>query len=236
MHVLSATSCTAWIVGLAVATASSPAAASPFAIPPSLHAASEAPEPEPEPEPELAEAVAENQAGSDAYALGNYEQAVTHFERAYQLSHEPALLFNLGQAYTRWYDLSNALEHLEKARRLYENYVLNIGHADLDEAQEAQARVDAQRRIAEVDRLIAQHEQAFAPAPAPATTDEPAPEPVHKKAWFWVAVIGGVAVVVGGVTAGVLLANRDEPFEPELGTIGAGRRVGLSPGGWTLRF
>jgi hypothetical protein len=202
--------------------------ASPFAVPTidALAQPSEETE-ETEEDPEVAEAKAEYRAGSDAYALGNYEEAVTHFERAYELIHEPELLFNLGQSYTRWYDISNDLEHLKKARRLYENYVLNVDEIDLDEEQRAQARADAQRRIAEVDRRIAEHQ----PPTTGDKTDKPK-KPVHKKAWFWVTIVGGLAVV-GGVTAAVVLTTRDSGFEPELGTIG---RAPSGGSGLTLRF
>lgn len=203
--------------------------ASPFAVPTIDSAAQAAGGSEAEDEdPAVAEAKAEYRAGSDAYALGNYEVAVAHFERAYELTHQPELLFNLGQSYTRWYDISNDLEHLKKARRLYENYVLNVGGTDMDEEQQAQARADAQRRIAEVDRRIAQHEQG---APDPGPTDTPN-KPVHKKAWFWLTIVGGLAVV-GGVTAAVVLTTRKPGFEPELGTIG---RAPSQAGGLTLRF
>jgi tetratricopeptide (TPR) repeat protein len=180
-------------------------------------------------DPNIAEAKQEYRLGSDAYALGNYEVAVGHFERAYQLTQQPELLFNLGQSYTRWYDISNDLEHLKKARRLYENYVLNVGATDMDEEQQAQARADAQRRITEVDRRIAQHEDG-ASNPG-GEIDEPK-KPVHKKAWFWVAIVGGLAAV-GGVTAAVVLTTRKPGFEPELGTIG---RSPIEAGGLTLRF
>jgi tetratricopeptide (TPR) repeat protein len=181
-------------------------------------------------DPTVVEAKAEYRAGSDAYALGNYEEAVLHFERAYELSQEPALLFNLGQSYTRWYDISNDVEHLKKARRLYENYVLNVGSTHLDEQGQADARADAQRRISEVERLIAKHQNA-----ANGTIgddDEKTKKPVHKKAWFWVVVIGGAAVI-GGVAAAVVVTTKPKGFEPELGTIG---RSPLEGGGLTLRF
>lgn len=180
-------------------------------------------------DPVIAEARAEYKSGSDAYALGNYEVAVKHFERAYELSQEPALLFNLGQSYTRWYDISNDVEHLKKARRLYENYVLNVGSTSLDEQGQADARADAQARIAEVDRRIAKHEEAAAAQNR--GPDQPK-KPVHKKAWFWVVLIGGAAVV-GGAVAAVVITTRPDGFEPELGTLG-GR--GLTPGGLSLRF
>jgi hypothetical protein len=180
-------------------------------------------------DPTVVEAKAEYRAGSDAYALGNYEEAVLHFERAYELSQEPALLFNLGQSYTRWYDISNDVEHLKKARRLYENYVLNVGATGLDEQGQADARADAQRRISEVDRLIAKHQDA---ANGTVGVDDESDKPVHKKAWFWVAIIGGAAVI-GGVAAAVVVTTRPKGFEPELGTIG---RSPLEGGGLTLRF
>jgi tetratricopeptide (TPR) repeat protein len=216
------------------------AAASPFAVPTFDLALSEAgpaeaddDEADDEDDPVIIEARAEYKAGSDAYALGNYEEAVKHFERSYQLSQEPALLFNLGQSYTRWYDISGDIEHLKKARRLYENYVLNVGSTTLDEQGQADARADAQARIAEVDRRIAKHEeQSAAQGPGP---DKPN-KPVHKKAWFWVVLIGGAAVV-GGAVAAVVITTRPDGFEPELGTLGgAGGRAGLGNGGLSLRF
>lgn len=204
------------------------AGASPFAVDMSGGPAND--EEADDEDPVIAEARSEYKSGSDAYALGNYEVAVKHFERAYELSQEPALLFNLGQSYTRWYDISNDLEHLKKARRLYENYVLSVGATNLDEEQQAQARADAQRRIAEVDRRIAQHEDPSEPEPRTGGDDKPN-KPVHKKAWFWLTIVGGLAVV-GGVTAAVVLSTRKPSFEPELGTIG---RV-PEGGGLVFRF
>lgn len=184
-----------------------------------------------ESEVDIEGAKAEYRLASDAYALGNYEQAIGHFERAYQLSQEPALLFDLGQAYTRWYDLSNDVEHLKKARRMFENYVINLDVTEMTDEEKANARTDAQRRIAEVDRRIADHREAK-PKTDDTDTDDAAKKPVHKKAWFWVAILGGLAVVTAGVATGVVLGTRRDGFQPELGTIGRAP----SSGGFTLRF
>jgi hypothetical protein len=54
----------------------------------------------------------------------------------------------------------------------------------------------------------------------PGTTEPPPPRPWYATWWFWTAVGVGVAAVVGGVTAGVLLY---EPPEPEAGTMGYAR-------------
>lgn len=215
------------------------AAASPFALPAlsAVHGEGEddAPEGEEAPaeDPTVTEARAEYKAGSDAYALGNYEAAVGHFERAYELSGEPALLFNLGQAYTRWYDIDNDVEHLKKARRLYENYDLNLDATNLDDQSRAEARADAQHRIREVDRRIAAHEKNF---PTNQEEDTGEKKPLAKKAWFWIAVLGGAAVA-GGVATAVILTTRPAPLEPELGIIGnSSGGLGLGPGGLSLRF
>jgi hypothetical protein len=204
--------------------------ASPFGIP-VLDTQPEDDSDEEAEDPKVAEAKTEYRAGSDAYALGNYEEAVGHFERSYELSQQPELLFNLGQSYTRWYDISNNVDHLKKARRLYENYVLNVGATQLDEQGQADARADAQRRIAEVDRAIAKHEDAKIGG---TPEDDKPDKPVHKKAWFWVAIIGGAAVV-GGAVAAAVITTRPKGFEPELGTIGSMGSSGHS-GGLTLRF
>lgn len=204
------------VVVLSLALPPSLLHASPFGVPTIDTAPETGGEADPDEEdPKVVEAKAEYRAGSDAYALGNYEQAIQHFERAYELSGAVELLFNLGQSYTRWYDISNNLDHLKKARRLYENYVLNVDATGLDEQGLADARADAQRRIAEVDRLIGKHDQN---TNNPDDGDKPR-KPVHKKAWFWVTIIGGAAVV-GGVVAAVVITTKPDGFEPELGTIG----------------
>lgn len=173
------------------------------------------------------EAVAAYEAGSNAYALGNYAEAVTHFERAFELSHRSELLFNLGQAYSRWYEISGDLAHLKKGRKLLENYLSFLDeHPDQDDPE---ARRQTEERLAEVEQLIANQD-----GPPPETPQEDTKKPVHKKAWFWVVVVGGAAVVAGAVATAVVLSRRNQrdEFDPELGTLGRG----IGPGGLGFRF
>jgi tetratricopeptide (TPR) repeat protein len=66
--------------------------------------------------------VAFNQ-GQTAYDLANYDEALKHFTRAYELSKLPAILFNLGQAERRLYETGGALDHLRRSRELYRSYL-----------------------------------------------------------------------------------------------------------------
>src|SRR5262249_4228077 len=43
--------------------------------------------------------------GSEAYNLGKFDVAIERFEAAYNLSHATALLYNLGQAYSKRYEV-----------------------------------------------------------------------------------------------------------------------------------
>lgn len=163
--------------------------------------------------------------GEQAYALGNYEQAVRHFERSYQLSNFADLLYNLGMAYAQWYGLSNDITHLRKARRLFQNYSKRLTD---DPAMDQSQRQETEAHIAKIDEQIAAEEARQAAAkpvvvvkpeldPAPPPTPDQPRKPVYKRGWFW-GVLGGL-VVAGAVTAAIVL-TRKPGFEPELGTIG----------------
>lgn len=187
----------------------------------------------------------EYKAGTQAYALGNYEQAIVHFERSYALSNHPYLLYNLGLAYTQWYGLSNDAGNLRKARRLFQNYLKAL--AD-DPKMDQEQRDDAEAQIAKIDEQLAEiaarspaaappegpSEAAGAPPPRGGDVPPPSKQPVYKKGWFWGVIVVGALAVAGGVTAGVLASRRDERGPAELGNIGPTR--GEVPTGLGLRF
>lgn len=177
--------------------------------------------------------------GEQAYALGNYEQAVRHFEQSYQLSNFADLLYNLGLAHAQWHGLDGDVGHLRKAKRLFQNYIKRLAE---NPAMDQSQRAEAEAQVAKLDEQIADHEAKQVvvpppviepdPQPKPQTpVDEPPRKPVYKRGWFW-AVIGAV-VVAGAVTAAVVV-TRKPGFEPELGTIGP--NSGGVPGTMGLRF
>ncbi len=173
------------------------------------------------------------EAGEAAFNDARYGDALVHFNRAYDQSHRPALLFNIGLCHDRLRDDAEAIE-------AYERYLTLVPSAsnrrEVDGRLEALHR--AERRRVERGRVVrpAHVARAAANDPAPPTratatadvtatatvTHSPA---VYETWWFWTVV--GVVVVGGAVGIGVA-ASGDEPLPvSDLGgtifTLGSGR-------------
>src|SRR4051812_10381646 len=73
-------------------------------------------EPAPAPAPKVEDAKTLYNDGLSLYALGRYAEAAPLFERAFELKHVPALLFNAAQAH-------RFAGHPERALTLYESYL-----------------------------------------------------------------------------------------------------------------
>jgi len=171
--------------------------------------------------------------GSQAYALGHFAEAVSAFERSYSLADRPELLYNIGQSYAEWYEQSDDLSHLRKARTLFHNYVKFLEgegreQAEIDEAEAAVAEVEALLAEATAaqgpvegpveEPAPVEESTPVEPADKPGTSDQPDKRPLVRRGWFWGVLIGGALIIAGGVTAGVLL-TREPGIDPELGTI-----------------
>lgn len=176
------------------------------------------------------------EAGETAYADGRFEAALDYFQRAYELSDRPQLLYNVAQAADRLRRDDEALEAL----RTYRDRLPNAPN---------RAAVDSRIRTLE-ER---QHEAAAPPpqavpveppAPEPLAEPTPAPEPspldqdlqaaaasdaapasddggeggVLSKWWFWA---GAGAVVAAAVVVAVVAGSSDGPEERVGGTDGA---------------
>ncbi|MBX7077802.1 MAG: hypothetical protein K1X88_01365 [Nannocystaceae bacterium] len=108
---------------------------------------------EPSADEKRVEAAQEFLRGSKEYEKGAYPKAIEHFERAWDLSEEPLLLFNLGQAYWKWFAVDPDVEHLRRARQSFENYDKRMrGSKDYD-------LTEIQRFIERIDEQIAKAEE-----------------------------------------------------------------------------
>ena len=148
--------------------------------------------------------------GTAAYNLGAYEEAAGHYEEAYRLVQDPALLFNVGQSWRR-------AGRPDKALTAYRSYLRTAPEEAPNRGLVARWVRELEQpapatRPAEPGRL--RPPEPPPPEPAPprlqlvAADPSPAPSPsVFSRWWFWTAA----AVVAGGVVAGVLIARDRSP-------------------------
>ena len=153
--------------------------------------------------------------GKRLYDLGRFADAASEYELAYRAKDDPALLFNIGQAYR----LAGVPA---KALLAYKAYLRNVPDApNRGEVEkwigELQARTDRSATVA--------IPAAPAPTATAATTNQLVASPppprrsIVKRPWFWAAVIGGAAVVATGVALGVVYGRQDP-------TASAGKVIG----------
>lgn len=134
--------------------------------------------------------------GEAAYSDGRFEEALLHFERAYELSHRPQLLFNIGQAADRSGDRRRALAAFE---------------AYLAEVESSANRAFVQSRIDVLRREFADADPSSEP-PGPGVEEAPAedestgaigeterPSRTRRIAGWTSVGIGGTALVLGTV-------------------------------------
>ncbi len=151
--------------------------------------------------------------GTRLYELNRFAEAAAEYELAYQAKDDPALLFNIGQAYR--FDGQN-----KKALLAYKQYLRKV--------PDAPNRKDVEEHIASLEKLLEDEKRASSSPPigtmppngATAATGEPAhaneattltatappparATPVYKKWWVWTLVGVGVAAIAVGVGVGV---------------------------------
>lgn len=94
------------------------------------------------------------------YDVGKYGEAIAEYEQAYLLIDDPALLFNIGQAYRLW-------DRPEEAIRSYKNY--------LRRRPEASNRSEVERKIADLDRVVDERRRTTVPGSQPPRPAEQSP-------------------------------------------------------------
>jgi len=138
------------------------------------------------------EARANFEAGRLAYEDARYADALGYFERAYELSERPELLYNVGQSLDR-------LRRDAEAVDAFERFLEAV--PETHKRNEVEARLEILRgQVAEVPTPEETAEAALPreTAPPPPTTSEPS------RGWIAGVVAGAVAVVLGVVLAVVL--------------------------------
>ncbi|MDD9934230.1 MAG: hypothetical protein OXT09_11540 [Myxococcales bacterium] len=154
------------------------------------------------------------QQGRQAYNGGNFQQALDAFQRAYQLSPRPELLFNIGQAADR-------LRMDDLALSSFKQY--------LAELPQAHNREQVENRVRALEAVIAQRdareaEAGAAPPPAPAPTPTnvadpvdpvPPPAPPSERPLPLGPLLlggGGVALVGVGLAFGAMAKSEEDEY------------------------
>jgi tetratricopeptide (TPR) repeat protein len=161
--------------------------------------------------------------GDRAYAEGRYEEAAADFEKAYELSQRPLLLFNLANAYER-------AGHYQKAANALSQYLPHAKPGERDMVQQrldnltkrAEKRAKERQKAEQAERAEQTEEQAKQRAAAPPPAPEPAPpEPAPPKpepapasppptAAYVLLGAGGAAITAGVVFAVLALGARSD--------------------------
>ena len=149
------------------------------------------------------------EAGRVSYAAGRFEDALGYFQRAYEISHRPVLLYNVGSA-------ADKLRRDAVALTALRSYLEGVPNAENREEVEARIRV-----LAEVVAAAeARQTPTVTPPPGEGTTtregelnaslghgDAPPPRDESSSIfgtwWFWTIV----GVVVVGATVGIIAAT-----------------------------
>jgi hypothetical protein len=107
------------------------------------------------------------QKAASLYELGRYQEAIPEYEAAFQLKNDPAFLYNLAQCH-------RLAGNLEQALHFYRRYLVK----DAKETKPA-LRADAENRIAQLEKLIAQKNAVKTTPPneqtSPGSTEPPPP-------------------------------------------------------------
>lgn len=172
-----------------------------LAAPLPLHAANAAPaegEAAEDPKIERAKELLEN--GANLYNEGSYEAAILAFQEGYDLTEEPAFLYNIGNCYERLGNFGEARKFLDQYRAF---------------APEGEREILA-RRITALDERIRKQREAEAKGeeideepPPPVEPkpmddgDKPPPEPAKKDRIYGPAAMALTGVAVVGLGVGV---------------------------------
>jgi tetratricopeptide (TPR) repeat protein len=158
------------------------------------------------------------------YRLGYYAEAARLYEDAYRAWNEPALLYNIGQAYRMNRESAKAIV-------AYRSYVRAAppGAPDIDLARR---RIEELEASASPSLVVVPPLAPGGPAPStsaasliasvssePSAARRPAAsaEPGAARRWWWWGGLG--ALVAGAIVTGVLLANRAP--EESRGSVGS---------------
>lgn len=168
--------------------------------------------------------------GERAYFVGDYITAVTKFETAYAKSQLPQLLYNVGLAYMRRYELSKDVADLRRAHSVLTNF-----RVELERDPTIGSAQNVEELITQIDRSLAAHADRKPPPiptavtretrPTAACPDPAPPRTIVKQAdtrrgGAVLLTLGGLSLA-GGVASGLGFALKGRQFRGQLADVTA---------------
>ncbi|HEY8376152.1 MAG TPA: hypothetical protein VIK91_06670 [Nannocystis sp.] len=142
------------------------------------------------------------------------KSAIEKFEEAHRCSKNPLILYNIGLAYLRLYEVEQQKEQIERARAALVDYVKAIEQdpslgADPEEVRPMLAEIEA-----ELERLKPPEDE---PKPEPAPPAEVPKDPGKKQRGIGIGLIaGGSALTAVGIAVGAAFASKGRSLSYEL--------------------
>ncbi|MCA9688602.1 MAG: tetratricopeptide repeat protein [Myxococcales bacterium] len=154
------------------------------------------------------------------YKQGDYDGAAEAFKRAYAISGDPNMLFNIGRVYEESGQFANAIEYYQKfvAQPGIEIGDRELGLARLKVMREAQAAVapePAPQPVLEPQPQPQQQPEGPQTPPQPAATaeDRPTKRSKGEVAGFALIGLGAAALAAGGIFGGLALSQSNRVDE-----------------------
>jgi hypothetical protein len=163
------------------------------------------------------------ESGTAHYNLAEYRPALEDFKEAYRITHDPTLLFNIAQCHRQLGEPAAAANFYRSYRR---EAPQSPNRDEVDRLIDAMEKAAAAQKAPPQETIKPATSQPLTPAVAEPSTSAaitaapPPPRPVTKRAWFWVTV-GGAALVVAGVTVGIVLGTSAHAPTPNVGSVNA---------------
>jgi len=172
--------------------------------------------------------------GTALFALHKFGAAAEAFEKAFEIRADPAILYNAAQAHRLAGNKSRSLDLYQSLLRLYGVQLANRAEV-VEHIRQLTIAIEAERRATNSPPVTPQPRPIEPPTNVPPTAANPNPPapapaatpvlvassekpPVTKRRWFWPVMGVGIAVVIAGVTVGVVLGtSKTVPPSPTFG-------------------
>mgnify|MGYP002083718819 CR=1 FL=1 len=156
------------------------------------------------PHPEVEQA---KEAAYRAYEVSDYDTAILEYKKAYRLTNDARLFYNLGLSHRKRFQLKRARADAVEARDYFHRFVELFDASDPKHAAElerlAQMKALAKSYISEMEKELATTDAPRPDRPPPVVHRDELAQPGTRR-WGKLLVIAAGALAVTGATTGVL--------------------------------